>query len=110
MNKDSLVPFPARRLDGKGRCCGRKPLTYKSERKLFCTRCNADFNEDGTQRSNWMWRVDGETMFLAKEPAGFNMTAREWQHFFSLPAAMRGRWEFNLSMSKAWAARTSNDH
>lgn len=27
-------------LDDKGRCCGRKPITYKRHNQLFCDRCD----------------------------------------------------------------------
>ena len=46
------------RLDGKGRCCGRKPLTYKREGgpHKFCPRCDRAFNiETGDWIPNWAW-------------------------------------------------------
>jgi hypothetical protein len=56
-------------LDGKGRCCGRKPIQYKLPKPhQFCPRCDRDYDEDGIQLENWAWRlVDGE--FKAKYPA-----------------------------------------
>ena len=55
------------RLDEKGRCCGRKPLTYKSGRVTadgphkFCPRCNRAFNlQTGEWQANWAWRKPDE--------------------------------------------------
>lgn len=53
---DTYLRISARRLDEKGRCCGRKPLVYKRpEHHLFCCRCCAEFSPDGIQRPNWAW-------------------------------------------------------
>jgi hypothetical protein len=54
-------------LDEQGRCCGRKPLHYKTARGMkeradphrFCTRCDAEFSMDGQQRANWAWTREG---------------------------------------------------
>ena len=55
-------------LDEKGRCCGRKPIFYKTRSGLqtqhdphhFCTRCCAEFDgETGVQRTNWQWHAMG---------------------------------------------------
>lgn len=55
-------------LDQRGRCCGRKPITYRRERRLFCDRCNASFDTDtGRQAENWAWRADGDA-FIATHP------------------------------------------
>src|ERR1700752_2104612 len=44
-------------LHEKGRCCGKKPLTYKRKGHLFCCRCNAQYGiEDLQQQENWAWR------------------------------------------------------
>jgi hypothetical protein len=54
--QDLPASFPARHLDEKGRCCGRKPLVYKRpEHYLFCVRCNARFTPTGVQEPNWAW-------------------------------------------------------
>lgn len=51
---------PPKFLDEKGRCCGRKPLTYKREGKLFCCRCNAAFHiKTGVQIENWAYEAQG---------------------------------------------------
>jgi hypothetical protein len=43
-------------LDGKGRCCGRKPIQYKRPTPhQFCPRCNRAYDEDGLQIENWAW-------------------------------------------------------
>ena len=55
--------FPDRHLDADGRCCGRKPLFYKTRMGFrdgwdphhFCTRCDAEYDTDGKQRPNWAW-------------------------------------------------------
>lgn len=49
-------------LDEKGRCCGRKPLVYKSRWTLdgphrFCFRCDRAYDiEENVQKPNWAWR------------------------------------------------------
>lgn len=50
------------KLDEKGRCCGRKPIVYKRDHHLFCTRCNREFNPDTHEQIvNWAWLLaDGE--------------------------------------------------
>lgn len=56
-------------LDGKGRCCGRKPLVYKRDRHRFCTRCSASFDlSTGRQVPNWAWIAEGDA-FVAKTPS-----------------------------------------
>lgn len=64
-----------RSLDEQGRCCGRKPLHYKTDRGLqrvrdphhFCCRCDAEFDMDGQQRPNWAWKRDGDE-FVRRDP------------------------------------------
>lgn len=52
-----LVSGP-RKLDEKGRCCGRKPLIYKKpDFHYFCWKCNREFGKDGIQRSNWAFEI-----------------------------------------------------
>lgn len=52
------IVLPAARLDDLGRCCGRKPLTYRRTRALFCCRCNREFDDATlTQRANFSWRA-----------------------------------------------------
>jgi len=46
---------PTRRLEEKGRCCGRKPLKYRRESHLFCRRCCASFDYEGNQIENWAY-------------------------------------------------------
>lgn len=48
----------AHRLDDKGRCCGRKPIDYKSWNlgapHKFCSRCNRAYDRiTGEQIGNW---------------------------------------------------------
>lgn len=64
----------AMRLDEKGRCCGRKPIVYKTERGPryprghFCYRCGRSFNlETREQQENWAWKRDGDG-FREREP------------------------------------------
>ena len=49
------------KLDGKGRCCGRKPLVYKKPpAHKFCTRCDRAYDLiTGEQVANWAWRAAG---------------------------------------------------
>ena len=35
-----------KKLDEKGRCCGRKPIVSKREPYLFCPRCDAQYPRD----------------------------------------------------------------
>lgn len=54
---------PAAKLDAKGRCCGRKPLYYRTYRGAgtrrdphhFCCVCDREFWPSGEQRPNWAW-------------------------------------------------------
>lgn len=58
----------AAQLDERGRCCGRKPLTYKRERRRFCDRCNRSYDYyQGLQVDNWAWkrRTDGRFEYSA---------------------------------------------
>jgi hypothetical protein len=51
-------------LDEKGRCCGRKPLVYKSRfhkggPQKFCFKCDRAYTlETGEQIENWAWMKD----------------------------------------------------
>ena len=47
------------KLDDKGRCCGRRPLVYKTApAHKFCTRCERAYDiETGEQVENWAWRA-----------------------------------------------------
>ena len=48
-------------LDGKGRCCGRKPIRYKRTGRLFCWRCDREYSIAGEQLESFAWKlVDGE--------------------------------------------------
>lgn len=53
---------PVKRLDERGRCCGRKPITYKRPHHFYCCRCDASFDPvDGKQVPNWAYyKVDDE--------------------------------------------------
>jgi len=51
---------PAKQLNEKGQCCGRKPLVYKRKKKLFCTRCDASFDiETGQQIESFLYKKTG---------------------------------------------------
>ncbi len=50
-------------LDDKGRCCGRKPLVYKSAHSTstgphrYCCRCDRAYDlEENEQIENWAWK------------------------------------------------------
>jgi len=48
----------------EGRCCGRKPLVYKTGGlRLFCHRCSREYNPDGTQRQNWAYKLRSDGNF-----------------------------------------------
>lgn len=54
-------------LDEKGRCCGRKPMVYKTSRgtsrpQRFCPRCDRAYDlHENEQIDNWVWKqVDGQ--------------------------------------------------
>jgi hypothetical protein len=49
-----MLGQPAKVIDEKGRCCGRKPIPYRRPPTLFCPRCDAQFDpETGKQIPNW---------------------------------------------------------
>jgi hypothetical protein len=58
-----MMVFPSRTLDPYGRCCGRKPLFYRTKSGLksvtdphwFCDRCCAEYAMNSEQRENWAW-------------------------------------------------------
>ena len=52
----------AAKLDVKGRCCGKKPLTYKTPpAHLYCDRCHSCFDSDTKmQIENWAWKFVGD--------------------------------------------------
>ena len=50
-------------LDAKGRCCGKKPIQYKSSWSTsdgphkYCPRCDRAYDlKTGAQIDNWAWR------------------------------------------------------
>lgn len=67
---------PSRLEDG--RCCGRKPLRYKTERGAlvkkdphwFCTRCCREYADDGEQRPNFHYRFREDGLYHRDEPVG----------------------------------------
>jgi hypothetical protein len=71
MEQKSLIKFKRtfveieeqKELDKDGRCCGKKPLEYKTSRftgirpHKFCTRCDRAFDiKTGKQIENWAWK------------------------------------------------------
>lgn len=67
-----MTSYPAKVLDAKGRCCGRKPLVYKREGgpHKFCPRCNAAFGLDtGCQIGNWAYDQTPSGDFVPRGPA-----------------------------------------
>ena len=58
-------------LDGKGRCCGRKPLVYKQPSlHFFCDRCDREFSANGKQQTNWAYEEYQGGMFLPRTVRG----------------------------------------
>lgn len=55
---------PAKILDEKGRCCGRKPIAYKRPTSLYCDRCDALYDKQGKQIQNWAFSYLGDGHFL----------------------------------------------
>ena len=60
-------------LDEKGRCCGRKPLTYRTAQTAFvtppyhfCPRCDRSYDMDGAQIESWAWKRAGDE-FVPRE-------------------------------------------
>lgn len=55
------------KLDDTGRCCGRRPIDYKSGKStglgtphLFCARCDAAYDRTTHEQiENWAWERDG---------------------------------------------------
>ena len=66
-SEPSVTPRPAGHTMQDGRCCGRKPLFYKTDYRTrarrphhFCTKCDAEYDAEGVQRRNWAWgEIDG---------------------------------------------------
>ena len=56
--------YPKARLDAKGRCCGRKPLVYKSPPPhRFCIRCDRAYHLIKNQQiENWAWKQAPDTV------------------------------------------------
>ncbi|MCP5006496.1 MAG: hypothetical protein GY941_21540 [Planctomycetes bacterium] len=74
MSRETLVK--ERRLDEKGRCCGRKPLHYKGggwcsppeAPMLFCFRCDRAYDVNtGRQKENWAFKKKGK-LWLQQYP------------------------------------------
>ena len=65
-----------KRLDAKGRCCGRKPIYYRGGSWCspmncpmhFCDRCDREYGPDGVQRDNWAWNADGSRKVWRDDP------------------------------------------
>ena len=57
----------ARRLDPKGRCCGKKPIVYKREPHLFCDRCARAYDPNtGEQIANWAYIAHDSEQFRVR--------------------------------------------
>ncbi len=94
-----MIVFLPRSLDEMGRCCGRKPIFYKTTRGLqaskdphhFCCTCGADFTPDGKQRANWAW-ASAEGGFVPTHTEGGNFKPEDWAEFFAVEPSKRSRW------------------
>ena len=63
--------WPCHHLDDLGRCCGRKPLTYKRDKYRVCLRCGRAYHlEENKQIENWSWKQvdDGFVMVTPHYP------------------------------------------
>ena len=60
-----LVEITARWLDN-GRCCGRKPLSYKRPTPfMFCCRCGAHYDLAGNQIEDYGWKRTERGTFVS---------------------------------------------
>lgn len=57
------------RLADRGRCCGRKPLEYKTGgRRFFCHRCSREYAPSGEQQPNWAYALDNMDIYTRNRP------------------------------------------
>lgn len=57
------------------KCCGRKPLFYKTKDGLqkikdphwYCCDCNKAYSPEGEQRENWAWVKDENGEFVPRK-------------------------------------------
>lgn len=64
----TVIVTAAAELGEDGRCCGRKPLTYKRDGRLFCTRCCRGYAIlTGEQIGNYFWEPIGVTRFASRD-------------------------------------------
>lgn len=66
------------KLDEKGRCCGRKPMVYKTrtytgrETHRYCPRCDRAYDlEENEQIENWAWKRGADGEFTSATNRGF---------------------------------------
>ena len=56
-----MIVFEPHKLDQKKRCCGRRPLPYRTPHiHFFCFRCDTEFDTDGNQKENYLWIKVGD--------------------------------------------------
>ena len=80
IRRENARTVEGRRLDEKGRCCGRKPLVYKRPSfHYFCSRCDREYSPDGRQQENWKWEAGpgGFTLTEGAQRAAANTAARD---------------------------------
>jgi hypothetical protein len=83
MSKPEDIVFEPKSLDAQGRCCGRKPIHYKTRNgfqrvkdpHFFCVCCAAEFDMDGAQRPNWAYRKSADDGFIPTYPNSEHGTA-----------------------------------
>lgn len=69
------VFLPATLIDG--RCCGRKPITYKTGGlRYFCDRCTREYAPDGKQQANWAFKLLPSGDFSRDRPMSSDEAAR----------------------------------
>jgi hypothetical protein len=68
---------PGKKLDEKGRCCGRKSMVYRGKNTTeagphrFCGRCNAAYDlEENEQISNWAYKKTASGKFIQQFGTG----------------------------------------
>lgn len=65
-------------LDENGRCCGRKPITYKRDAKKFCPRCDREFDPyTGEQVANWAYASSGDGFRSLRPPLSVHSYPQE---------------------------------
>lgn len=66
-NKRYLSSLP-KKLDEKGRCCGKKPIIYKRKGYYYCPRCDRAFDINTKEQISNFWWIEEEDYFIKIHP------------------------------------------